>query len=106
LQTSGTAERTRTDSVARVIPNIEKLYERAVNEAARLLHTHDVEAAREDLRGYMDDVRMTPRPEGGLVAEARLDGTALLQKVFENQRHTTVVAGAGFANFRRRIKLL
>jgi hypothetical protein len=80
LQTLGTAKRTRTDSVSRVIPNIEKLYEKAVGEVARLLRVADAESARENLRGYMGEVRMTPRPEGGLVAEARLDGNRAASK--------------------------
>jgi hypothetical protein len=99
LQAAATTKRPRTDSVARVIPNIEKLRERAVGEAERLLRKGDPEGARENLRAWMGEVRMTPRAEGGLVAEARLDGTALLQKVLgnqQNQRHRNVVAGAGF----------
>ena len=96
----GTTKRPRTDTVAGVIPNIKQLWERAVGEAERLLRKGDAEAARENLRAWMGEVRMTPLAEGGLVAEARLDGTALLQKILGrqqgNQRHRNVVAGARF----------
>lgn len=51
---------------------------------------------RENLRAWMGEVRRTPLAGGGLVAEARLDGTALLQKVLGNQRNRNVVAGAGY----------
>jgi hypothetical protein len=57
-------KRPRTDSVVRVIPNIEKLWERVVGEAERLLRKGDPEGARENLRAWMDEVRMTPRGGG------------------------------------------
>jgi len=37
---------------------------------------------------------MNPQPNGGLVAEARLDGTALMQMCLGNPQHRCVVAGA------------
>lgn len=52
--------------------------------------------AREELRGFMGDVRMIPQKGGGLVAEARLDGAALMRKCLGNQRNMSVVAGASY----------
>ena len=81
--------------VERVISDLPARYLRMVNSIERVPELEPA-VAREELRGFMGEVTMTPRKGGGLVAEARLDGTALLQKVFENQRHTTMVAGVGF----------
>jgi len=39
----------------------------------------DVERARESLRGFIGDVKMIPgQKHGELIAEARMDGAALL----------------------------
>jgi len=58
-------KRPRADPVARVIPDIEKLWECAGYEAERLLRQGDPAGARESLRAWMGEVRMTPRAEGG-----------------------------------------
>jgi hypothetical protein len=68
----------------RVISALPGCYERIVNSIERVLELEPA-IAREELIGFMGEVTMMPRKGGGLVAEARLDATALLQKVFRNQ---------------------
>ena len=51
-----------------------------MSEAERALLV-DVERARESLRGFIGDVRMRPgEKHGELIAEARIDGAALIRK--------------------------
>ena len=79
-----------------VLPDLSDRYERLVFEAEQALQMEDVVAAREGLRGFMGDVTMMPLEGGGLAAEARLDGVALIRKCLGNQAYIRLVAGAGF----------
>ena len=70
-------------------------YERIASEAERPLLV-DVERARESLRGFIGDVRMIPCEKHELIAEARIDGAALLRKCLNSKGNRSVVAGGRF----------
>jgi hypothetical protein len=82
--------------VVRFLPGLAERYQRIVGEAERALLV-DVERARESLRGFIGDVRMIPgEKHGELIAEARIDGVALMGKCLNLKGNISVVAGAGF----------
>ena len=92
-------ETPRVRKIVEFLPSFTARFEKVVGDIAdlsRILQKNVVEA-REELRGYLGGgVTMIPRKGGGIIAEARLDGAALMQKVLGNQRNICVVAGAGF----------
>jgi hypothetical protein len=76
------------------LPGLADRYERIVSEAERALLV-DVERARESLRGFIGDVRMIPgERQGELIAEARIDGAALIRRCLNSKGNISVVAGA------------
>jgi hypothetical protein len=86
----------RSDKVIGFLPGLADRYERIVSEAERALLV-DVERARESLRGFIGDVRMIPgERQGELIAEARIDGAALIRRCLNSKGNISVVAGVGF----------
>jgi site-specific DNA recombinase len=84
----------RSDKVIGFLPGLADRYERIVSEAERALLV-DVERARESLRGFIGDVRMIPgERQGELIAEARIDGAALIRRCLNSKGNISVVAGA------------
>lgn len=79
------------------LPGLTDRYERIVSEAERALLI-DVGRTRESLRGFIGDVTMIPgERHGELIAEARIDGAALMRRCLNSKGNISVVAGAGFA---------
>jgi site-specific DNA recombinase len=88
------SRRSNADKAVRFLPNLAERYERIVGEAERALLV-DVDRARDSLRGFLGEVKMFPGEKlGELIAEARIDGDALIRKCLSGNQNIRVVAGA------------